>query len=156
MVLSLKDTPFSIVTRKKNKQNAYLSYQALKKKYEGQEISEYLQLLEDFMHEKMKSPKEDPELYIARLEKISDKMECIDATYEKTEIEIIAQAINNLPRLYEGIIDAMNLQRKMNDLDFVRDELHKKWRNKYGFDSSENEDNEEAEDDNLESFSWYP
>ena len=38
LVLSLKGTPFSIVTRKKNKQNAYLSYEALKKKYEGQEM----------------------------------------------------------------------------------------------------------------------
>ena len=83
----------------------------------------------------MKSNKEDPEIYIGRLEKISDQMEKIDEDYKKSEIEIVAQAAANLPKLYENLMDSFSLHGKEDSLEYVRNELHKKWRKKYGYDS---------------------
>src|SRR5210317_2162293 len=135
LALALTGTPFTIATRKANRNNVFKTISALKAKYEATEVGEYIELTKDFTAATMKSNKEDPEIYIDRLEKISDQMEAIDEDYKKSEIEIVAQAFANLPKLYENLMDSFSIQGKEDDLQYVRDELHKKWRKKYGYDS---------------------
>ena len=119
-------------TLAKCKLNPYLMFETLCKKYGSEEDEDLTDLLDDFNDCKLKSKKNDPEDWYAELEMINEQLEEIDSAFKKSEKEIAAHILANLPKGYSTVKKFIKMGDKyLDDLDKVKKQVSKHWKSNY-------------------------
>ena len=96
------------------KLNPFLMFEVLTKKYGSEEDEDLTDLHEDFKECKIKSKKVDPEDWFADLDMINEQLEGIDSDVMKSEKEIAAHILGNLPKGYTTVKKFIKLRSKRN------------------------------------------
>ena len=78
-------------------------YDKICKKYGSEEDTDLTDLLDDFKESKLKSKKKDPEDWFSEIEQIKEQLDAIDNTFVKSEMEVTAHILSNLPKGYKSV-----------------------------------------------------
>ena len=107
-------------TLAKCKLNPKLMFDVLIKKYGSEEDEDLTDLLDDFKECTLKSKKSDPEDWFAELEQINEQLEDIDKDFAKSEKEVVAHILANLPKGYKTVKRFIKMKDKyLDDFDKV-------------------------------------
>ena len=71
--------------------------EALKNRYEPQEEDDYLTLSTEHINSKLENDTDDPEKWFHRLEYLCQRMQNINAVYEKKEMKMKSFILTRLP-----------------------------------------------------------
>ena len=104
-------------------------FDVLCKKYGSEEDKDLTDLLEDFKDCKLKSKKVDPEDWYAEIEQINEQLEEIDSDFKKTDKEVAAHILANLPKGYTTVSKFIKMgDNYLDDLDKVKKQISKHWK----------------------------
>ena len=130
-------------TLAKCKLNPRAMFEVLCKKYGNGEDEDLTDLLDDFKECKLKSKKVDPEDWYAELDQINEQLEEIDGDFAKSDKEMTAHILANLPKGYNTVAKFIKLgDGYLDDLDKVKQHVAKHWKSNFRkkkkrYDSSE-------------------
>ena len=132
--------------------NPKAMFDAICKKYGSEEDSDLTDLIEDFKECKLKGKKHDPEDWFGELDEINEQLEKIDSDFKKSDKEIGAHILANLPKGYRTIRKIIRMDDNyLDDLDALKKRLSKHWKNTYRKKSKK--ENYESESDSSDSSS---
>ena len=99
------------------------------KKYGSEEDTDLSDLLDDFNDCTLKSKKCDPEDWYAELEQINEQLSEIDTAFMKSDKEVTAHILNNLPKGYKAIKTIIQMNDNyLDDLGKVKKQITKHWK----------------------------
>ena len=130
-------------------------FERICKKYGTEEDTDLTDLLEDFNECVLKSKRHDPEDWYAELEQINEHLEEIDTDFAKSEKEVAAHIINNLPKGYSAVKTIIQMDDQyLNDVEKLKKQITKHWKTNFRKkgkkkkkDSSSESDSDESTDD---------
>ena len=141
----------------KCKLNPKAMFNVLSKKYENNEDEDIDDLLDDFKKCKLKSKKKDPEDWYTELDEINEQLEEIDNDFKKSEKEMTAHILANLPRKgYKTLKEMIKMEDNyLNDVAKVKKLVSKHWKSKYRkkrgrYDSSSSESDSDYSSDSSD------
>ena len=138
----------------KCKLNPKQMFDTLIKKYENNEDEDIDDLLEEFKECRLKSRKKDPEDWYVEIDELNEQLGEIDSDFKKSEKEMAAHVLSNLPRRgYNNLKDMIKMNDNyLNDLDKVKKQVSKHWKSKHRkkkgkYDSSSSESEDDSSSD---------
>ena len=113
--------------------DCHLAWQRLSKKYEPTSAPSRMNLRKKFLSMKLKT-KEDPDVWLTRLEDLKEQL--VNANAKMEDDDILEHALNNLPKEYEIVVAPLEkrLSAQFNPLTIeeLREELNLKYLRLYG------------------------
>ena len=98
----------------------------------------------EFLSCKLKNAREDPDSWFVRLYNINTRLYAIDPKYEKSEIEVIAHMLAQLPKEYAELRTKLSGTKVEYDLDEVKEEIRLFYNSRLKKNSDKEEDEDEA------------
>ena len=140
----------------KCKLNPKTMFEAICKKYGSEEDSNLTDLLDEFMECNLKGKKHDPEDWFRELDEINEQLEKIDPDFKKTEKELGAHILANLPKGYRTIKNIIRMDDNyLDDLSAMKKRIAKHWKNTYrkktkkNYDSSDSSSGDSSSDSEV-------
>ena len=116
-------------TLAKCKLNPKLMFDVLCKKYGSEEDEDLTDLLDDFKECKLRTKKTDPEDWYAELDQLNEQLEEIDTDFAKSDKEIAAHILANLPKGYSTVKKFIKMGEKyLDDVDMIKKQVSKHWK----------------------------
>ena len=106
-------------------------YQSLKSRYEPDGIDDYVDLTNKFLNYTLDDSTNEPEKWFHQLENIRSRMKGIDKCYAKSDIEMKAFILNNLPEEYSELITSEIKTMKTTSLDEMKKGIMKFYLRKF-------------------------
>ena len=128
LTLACSGTAFEYIV---GRDNAYEMYQSLKSRYEPDGIDDYVDLTNKFLNCTLEDSTNEPEKWFHQLENIRSRMKGIDKCYAKSDIEMKAFILNNLPEEYSELITSEIKTMKTTSLDEMKKGIMKFYLRKF-------------------------
>ena len=156
LTLSVRTKDLKILN--KCKDNPKEMWDALARKYGAEEDADLNDLLDSFNHCNLKDKRRDPEDWFAKLDQLNDQLEEIDSTFMKSDKELVAHILNNLPKAYKSLKTNIQMEDDyLDDLEDVQEKITKFWKlnfrrakkKKYDSSSDESDDSSSSSDEDT-------
>ena len=99
----------------------------------------------------MKSKKIDPDDWFAELEMLNEQLEEIDVDFMKSEKELAAHILQNLPKGYNTVKKFIKMgDNYLNDLEKVQKQVSKHWKSNFRKKSSKYETSDDSSNDSSD------
>ena len=129
LVIASEGIPLGLIRRASG--SARRAFELLYRKYARNSEEDLAEVLADFNRCKLLSKEDDPDKWFIETDRCNNRLENIDPTYVKKEVELKAHYLGNLPEGYEDI--KTKLFGKLADytVEQVEDEIRNKWKREF-------------------------
>ncbi len=135
VVMGCSGVPLGIVRCAKG--NIRLAIELLDEKFAERDESNLTELLQDFTSCKLDSTEIDPDIWFLKINSINTKLKLISKDYEKTDYEMKAHLLGNLPAGYEDVKTNISGKESEHTVREVERERSNKWKRDFAKNQTE-------------------